>query len=234
MNPELETEILQLRERKLTPKQIARKLGVKQSEVKAFIKASAAQAEQKRLETGDLPPVARCTLDTQTYEHFFGERRNTEDEDEEGPMGIGLGVVFLSRSDRFERYSITTYLVDYWCLGVKDAMKPRPANGSEHSELLSMAYSGFPEGFRDITLEQAQALVFGAAEYAKGLGFDPHPDFEEAKAHLGQWNGELKLEFGLDGEPFFTSGPYDDVDSIMQTLRRNVGDGNFHYTIGVM
>ena len=44
MNPEQQQEILNLRSLNLTPKQIARKLGLRVAEVTAFIKAQAEQS----------------------------------------------------------------------------------------------------------------------------------------------------------------------------------------------
>lgn len=41
----------------------------------------------------------------------------------------------------------------------------------------------------------------------------------------------LDLEFGKDGQPFYISGPYENPDKILKTLRENVGEGNFHYVI---
>jgi len=44
-------------------------------------------------------------------------------EDDLGFGNNGLGLVFVARvvSNRFQ---VCTYLVDYWCLGVKDAIGP--------------------------------------------------------------------------------------------------------------
>lgn len=40
-----------------------------------------------------------------------------------------------------------------------------------------------------IPLELAQQLVYGAEEYARGLGFEPHPDDAAAKGPPGQVGG---------------------------------------------
>ncbi|MBP0000233.1 MAG: DNA-binding response regulator [Cyanobacteria bacterium SID2] len=232
MNSDITREILELRERKLTPKQIARKLEMKPSEVTAILKNSAVQIHKERAASGELAPIANCTVNGACYEHFFGEGPQAkETEAIEGARGLSL--VFVSRSDRFERYTACTYLVDYWCLGVKDAIPPQALNGNQHAEFLQICYSGYPEGFRDITLEQARAIVFGAVDYAKELGLEPHPDFEKAKAHLGQWDGEPKLEFGRGGKPCFVSGSHDDSDKILKTLRCKVGQGKFDYIASI-
>jgi hypothetical protein len=95
-----------------------------------------------------------------------------------------------------------------------------------------MAYQGFPDGYQEITLQQAQAIVYGAVNYATELGFKPHKDFQKTENHLGTWNGQPKLTFGRQGKPYFISGPYDNSERIMQTLRQNVGEGNFDYLVG--
>ncbi|MGB0563332.1 MAG: hypothetical protein ACPGVO_16235 [Spirulinaceae cyanobacterium] len=110
-------------------------------------------------------------------------------------------------------------------------MPPRKCNGEQYQNLLQTCYSENPEGHQTIPLQAAQAIVFGAVEYAKGLGFEPHADFEQGKAHLGEWDGTPQLSFGgKDGQPHFFSGPYDDSQAIIATLEKNVGSGNFHYT----
>ena len=61
----------------------------------------------------------------------------------------------------------------------------------------------------------------------RGLGFDPHPDFAAAAGHLGSWIGPGAISFGKDGKPLYVFGPYDDHRSVVRTLKRTVGRGNF-------
>jgi hypothetical protein len=60
--------------------------------------------------------------------------------------------------------------------------------------------------------------VFGAVEFARGLGFEPHPEFATAADHLGAWSGCCPIQFGYNGSPFYIQGPYDDVESIARML----------------
>ena len=60
--PEQQQEILSLRERQLTPKQIARKLGLRPAEVKAVIKAGAIETESQRLAPGRTGPPYRLLV----------------------------------------------------------------------------------------------------------------------------------------------------------------------------
>jgi hypothetical protein len=80
-------------------------------------------------------------------------------------------------------------------------------------------------------IDLVRDLVLGAAEYARGLGFEPHPDFERARSHLGPWEGHSAITFGRDGRPYYINGPDDDPDFVLRTLRRTVGDGEFGHTV---
>jgi hypothetical protein len=69
--------------------------------------------------------------------------------------------------------------------------------------------------------------VFGSVQYARGLGFEPHPDFAAAARYLGSWVGPGAISFGKNGKPLCVFGPYDDHRSVIRTLKRTVGDGKF-------
>ena len=91
-----------------------------------------------------------------------------------------------------------------------------------------------PAGLRRNDLPVApNAACRSAIGYARGLGFEPHADFVKAAGHLGEWDGVCDLEFGRDGMPMYIEGPHDDTWRITHTLRQNVGDGNFHYLVGM-
>jgi hypothetical protein len=125
---------------------------------------------------------------------------------------------------------VASYLVDYWCLGVKNVLGPRKLNRTKYEAMVEKAYSQFHQDYRKITLEQAQAIIFGAVEYAQKLGLKPHRDWTKAKEHLGQPSENLlPIEFGRKGKPFYVSGPYDNSDKIVASLRETVGEGNFDY-----
>src|SRR5437867_2121742 len=79
----------------------------------------------------------------------------------------------------------------------------------------------------------AQDLILGAVDYAAALGFDPHRDFYLAKPHLGTWQPPSRIQFGLQGRPYFQQGPYDNPTRIMRTLDRSVGPGNYGYTANI-
>ena len=128
---------------------------------------------------------------------------------------------------------VCEFLVDTWCLGVKNALGPKPVERRKLPSFCADAFRDYPGEPVEVPLVLAQRIVFGAVGYARGLGFEPHADFAKAAGHLGEWDGVCDLEFGRDGMPMYIEGPHDDTWRIMHTLRQNVGDGNFHYLVGL-
>ncbi len=123
--------------------------------------------------------------------------------------------------------------MDYWCLGVKNALVKK-CDRPKYEYLLSQTANAFGEELQAISVEEVQAIVYGAIDYAASLGFPPHPDFEDAKTCLGPRAAQLQpIEFGRSGKPFYCSGPYDNAQKVIQTLRQNVGEGNFEYMVGM-
>ncbi|QZZ21749.1 DNA-binding response regulator [Leptothermofonsia sichuanensis E412] len=238
MTPEQQQEILRLRNLNLSPKQIARQLGIKSAEVTVVIRSQAEAQAVARAERGELAPLERCLINENAARHFFDTskagwfgRRKSDPLESDG-VG-GLAEIFVTRIER-NQYLVGSYLVDYWCLGVKDTFGPRKMDRIKYEALIQKAYAGFSQRYREITLEQAQAVIFGAVDYAARFGLKPHRDFEQTKAHLGpRLETLMELEFGKDGKPFYISGPYDNADRIISTLREHAGEGNFDYLMGL-
>jgi hypothetical protein len=146
----------------------------------------------------------------------------------------GLITALVARQRRNRRgVAACVYLVDAYCLGIKNAMGPDEMDDQALRRLTSHVFSGYDAQPVPAPIELVRDLVLGAAEYAHQLGFAPHPDFEHARAHLGPWTGPSAITFGRDGKPTYVEGPYDDPDHVLRTLRRAVGRNGFHYTVAL-
>lgn len=145
-----------------------------------------------------------------------------------------VAVLVAADSTRSTKAQVAGFLLDVWCLGVKNALAPEPMSESRLAAHRGLYFSAF-EGHVQVPAALARALVFGAAAYASSLGFEPGReiagDFREAAALLGQPAGPSPVGFGRDGKPFFANGPYDDPETVLRTLRRSVGDGGFHFEV---
>ncbi len=234
MSPEQVQEIIHLRALNLSPKQIARKLSLRPAEVNELLRQQAEGVAITRRAQGELALLERCLINEKAAQRlletkkkgWFGAKWGSE----EAPDGVGgLAQIFVTRVEG-NQYLVASYLVDYWCLGVKNVLGPRKLNRTKYEALVKKTYSKFQQEYREITLEQAQAIIFGAVEYAQKLGLKPHRDFSKAEEHLGQPSENLlSIEFGRNGQPFYISGPYDNPHKIIAKLRETVGEGNFDY-----
>jgi hypothetical protein len=93
-------------------------------------------------------------------------------------------------------------------------------------------YAAYPQGWQNAPIELAQHLVFGAIDYARGLGFQPHTTFADTADQLGAWDGPPAITFGRNGKPFYLSGPHDNPYKVIKTLEQAVGSPpNFDYMI---
>jgi hypothetical protein len=148
----------------------------------------------------------------------------------------GLGWVLLSRELPDRSIAVAIFLVDRYCLGVKDALVAIVTPSRYQSEFVRKMRSQFSS--RELSPAAVRKLVEAAVAYAQELGFPPHPDYHKAKLLFGTIDpAECKeeFEFGKDGKPLFISGPNDTPErcrQILDTLARRRGPGKFDYLIG--
>ena len=98
MTSDLESEILALRSKGLTSKQIARKLGLKTSQINSVIKTNAEQTAITRGKSGELAPVAQCLVNSNCAERLLSDRELDEQD-----VG-GLGMVLVARTTGYKRF----------------------------------------------------------------------------------------------------------------------------------
>lgn len=149
------------------------------------------------------------------------------------PETSGLVFVLVARRAGARKVSVCGYLLDVYCLGVKNALGPTRLAERELAALVRSYFSAWASPPVAAPIELARHLVFGAVEYARALGFAPHRDFEPARGHLGPWHGQSAIRFGRNGTPFYTQGPFDDAQPVLRTLEEAVGPGNYHFIAAV-
>jgi hypothetical protein len=138
-------------------------------------------------------------------------------------------TVLVTRDRGGSSAGVCFYLVDPWCLALKDAAGPRSMDRRRLGGFIQQIFSTWDELAVQVPLELGRQIVNGAIGYARKLGFEPHADFARAAGYLGAWDREYELTFGRDGKPIYLSGPLDDGEKIIRKLRRGLGDGNYDF-----
>lgn len=225
---ELTARVRELRAKGCTPKVIARTLGLRPADVAHLVRRL---AEQEQADAPESELVGCWVSPGWSSGLGYDPRPDWPDVADPDTGTSGLANVLVARRDRRHRMSVCGFLVDTHCLGVKDALGPRSVTDRSLRDFVPSYFSAYTGSPLSIPLELAQHLVFGAVEYARGLGFEPHPDFAAARGHLGDWHGPSAIRFGRNGRPFYFQGPHDDAGSVLRTLDRTVGRGNYEYTI---
>jgi hypothetical protein len=229
LSSELTERVRELRQKGHTPKEIARALGVKPADVMPIIRTIGAQAPRREA------PVVGCWV-TEHWSDKLGVTGHADwpgkssAESESGESGL-VGVLVVR--DAGSTVLACGFLVDVFCLGVKNTNGPKTINRRKLPDFTQTFFSAWSnQAPVPAPLELARHIVFGAVDYARGLGFEPHPDFAKGAALLGDWEaGSSDVAFGREGKPFYVNGPRDDTYGTIAKLRQAVGDGNFDYLV---
>jgi hypothetical protein len=231
-----------LRERGLGPAEIRRELGLRKSEAAKLVRICAAERVSAEGESARREPTGRvddgklCCVNP-GWCHGLQVAGHTNWPDDRGAPTVahdsGIAIVFCAAPHAGARLSVCVYLVDTWCLGVKNALGPQRMARSEFEAFKRTIYAPWKSEGIPVPLELAQHLVLGAVAYARGLGFEPHPDFRRARPGLGAWEGPSAITFGRDGKPYYLSGPHEDPHRVLTTLEHSVGRGRFDYTVSL-
>jgi len=144
---------------------------------------------------------------------------------------IGLANILLAREKPDGSIIFAAYLVDIFCLGLKNTFWNPNISKKTYEEALEPSI--YKEEPIECDISLARQIIYGAIEYASKMGFKPHKNFRITKYILGRKKDETKtkIEFGKNGRPFYISGSNDNVEEILAKLRKNVGEGNFDYLI---
>jgi hypothetical protein len=222
--------VRELRARGLSPREIARSLGMRPAAVADLVRKVAAERDAADPDAD----LVGCWVNAgwSTGLSIAGRPEWRDPGADDGTGGLVSAVVARRRRKR-RNVTVCVYLVDVYCLGVKNAMGPDDMEDRALRRLTDHVFSGYDAPPVPVPIELVRDLVLGAAEYAHRLGFAPHTDFEQARAHLGPWAGPSAVTFGCDGKPTYVEGPYDDPSHVLRTLRRAVGRNGFGYTVAL-
>ncbi|MFI5013285.1 MAG: hypothetical protein ACHQAY_13160 [Hyphomicrobiales bacterium] len=156
-------------------------------------------------------PIQQCLLTESLFEH-------------------GLGSLVLTRASTPYRVTLGSFLIDTFCLGIKDVVV-RMIGSEELAMYIESMGAAAP--LVPVDPSYARKLLGDLAAGAGSIGFPPHRDFPIAEQVFGDTNAaacDADFRFGRDGKPFYVPGPTESPSQIrrrIEHLRRTVSDDRF-------
>lgn len=142
----------------------------------------------------------------------------------------GLAHILISRQRPNGELVLADFLVDTYCLGVKDVFYTMKYDKSELGYYLAKGGS-----FVEIPYEEAHNIIYGAVSFAEDAGIKPHKNFEIAQYVLEEDTEDIPLieyEFGREGKYFLVVGEDNKERVYINTLKERLGD-NFEFLMPV-
>jgi hypothetical protein len=134
----------------------------------------------------------------------------------------GMGAVVIARFKSGGRVEAGVFLLDLYCLGVKNAFFHQ-CHEDEFAEFLADMLRGAGGGPpEEHSGAWGRKLVEGAADYARRLGFSPHRDYKIGARVMGGIDPKQCSEtfaYGFNGKPLFIAGPNDGEERCSQIMR---------------
>lgn len=145
----------------------------------------------------------------------------------DGLFDSGMGVVTLIRGASRAYQHAAFFLVDSFCLGVKDAYF-RNGDRQEVERLLDMMQVSDPASA--IAPAEARKLLRDLVAWAGDNGFPPHADYARLEPLFGDVAAaetDYMPRFGLQGEAIYVPGPKETQAQIrrrLQTVQSRLGE----------
>lgn len=131
----------------------------------------------------------------------------------------GMATLVLARGVTSCNITLAGFLIDAWCLGVKDTFFH--AIGSESFEdLLDRMEAAGP--VTSVDPAYARKLLRDVAAWAASLGIAPHRDFAVLDKLFGDVDADscdVTFQFGRDGKPTYVSGPSESSAQVAHRVR---------------
>ena len=144
----------------------------------------------------------------------------------------GLAHVMVTRRRKDGNLSVAGFLIDTWCLGVKDVFYEMKIDEDRLKDILrSQKDSGILAN--EIGYVEAHNLILGAVEFAEEAGIEPHPQFDIAANILEEDTDFIPLinyEFGKNGKYLLMVSDSGKELRYLRTLQDRLGD-NFEYVL---
>lgn len=137
----------------------------------------------------------------------------------------GMAHVIVTRVRPSGNLVMAAFLVDTFCLGVKDAGYHENMTPSDFEEYLNNYRKGM--GLEEISYNEAHNIIYGAIVFAEEGGIKPAKEFDPAGYILEEDTEDIPLieyDFGKNGKHFLVVNPDRKEMPYYHILKKNLGD----------
>ena len=137
----------------------------------------------------------------------------------------GMAHIIVTRVRPSGNLVMAAFLVDTFCLGVKDAGYHENMPPSDFEEYLNNYRKGM--GLEEISYNEAHNIIYGAMAFAEEGGIKPAKEFDPAGYILEEDSEDIPLieyDFGKNGKHFLVVNPDRKEMSYYHILKKNLGD----------
>ncbi|MBS0627116.1 MAG: hypothetical protein JSS09_02770 [Verrucomicrobia bacterium] len=141
----------------------------------------------------------------------------------------GISPILVIRKINDSTYVLGNYLIDFWCLGLKDAF----INYMLTEDELKSSLQKSAAALISISYEEARNLILGSIDSAKPIETEPNSEWRGLlTSFIEAQKPYQKLDvFGKEGKPFYSEGPYDREQHNIKEIIENVKKFGGDYTI---
>lgn len=143
---------------------------------------------------------------------------------------MGEAHIIVSRKHTGGRVSMAVFLVDIWCVGVKDSFYRLRMEDYEFQDLID----SYSMGLRECSYEEAHNWIYGAVAFAEDAGIKPDKSFNITRYMLEEDDDNIPLieyDFGKDGKHFLMAASHLEASRYLPLMEKNLGKGNFDFAI---
>lgn len=141
---------------------------------------------------------------------------------EENLRNDGEGVVIISRKHTGGKVSVCCFLLDTFCLGVKDVNWLLRAEDDDLEEVVSHY-----DNIDLVDYVTAHNWIYGALAFAEDAGIQPCKEYRTAQYFLQEDDDDvplLEFPFGKNGKHFLVAHDQAELNRYLPVLRKNLGD----------
>lgn len=141
---------------------------------------------------------------------------------------MGKGSLIIARRHSNGNVTCGFYLIDLFCVGMKDSFYLYNIPGNEFENVLDEMSE--KEDLLEIEYSLAHNIIYGSMDFADSFSFKPHKSFQLTKYILEDDQQDIEyisIPFGIDNKPAVVVSSRDPKLKIINHLKKTVGEDNF-------